>query len=81
MCGECLLDLFDGLCPVTRCPKSMLNGPCGGSTNGKCEINSEYDCIWVIIYKRLKQKGKLHLLEDIEKQKDWSKSLETKRRV
>ena len=79
MCGECLLDLFDGFCPVSRCPKSMLNGPCGGAINGKCEINSELDCIWDIIYKRLKKRGKLHQLEEIQKPKDWSKSLETRR--
>lgn len=79
MCGECLLDLFDGFCPVSRCPKSMLNGPCGGAINGKCEINSELDCMWDIIYKRLKKRGKLHQLEEIQKPKDWSKSLETRR--
>ena len=79
MCGECLLDLFDGFCPVSRCPKSMLNGPCGGAINGKCEINSELDCMWDIIYKRLKKRGKLYQLEEIQKPKDWSKSLETRR--
>ena len=81
MCGECLLDLFDGFCPVSRCPKSMLNGPCGGSIDGKCEVNSELDCIWDIIYRRLKERGKLDQLEEIQKPKDWSKSLEMKRRL
>lgn len=81
MCGECLLDLFGGLCPVSRCPKSMLNGPCGGAKGGKCEINPDMDCVWDQIYNRLKQSGKLHLLEEIQKPKDWSKSLETRREI
>lgn len=81
MCGECLLDLFGGLCPVSRCPKSMLNGPCGGAKGGKCEINPDVDCVWDQIYNRLKQSGKLHLLEEIQKPKDWSKSLEMRREI
>lgn len=81
LCGDCLLDLFGGICPVTRCPKSMLNGPCGGVKNGKCEINSTLDCVWDQIYNRLKKNGKLHLLEEIQKPKDWSKLLESRREI
>jgi ferredoxin len=81
LCGECLLDSFGGLCPVTRCPKSMLNGPCGGSSNGKCEINPETECIWDTIYKELKKKGKLNVLLKIQKPKDWSKSTEIRWRI
>ena len=81
ICGECLLDLFGGLCPVSRCPKSMLNGPCGGAKGGKCEINPDMNCVWDQIYNRLKQSGKLHLLEEIQKPKDWSKSLEMRREI
>ena len=81
LCGECIQDLFGGLCPVSRCPKSMLNGPCGGSFGGKCEISSEMECIWDRICQELKNKGKLHVLEAIQKPKDWSKSEEMKRRV
>jgi ferredoxin len=81
LCGECLLDSFVGLCPVSRCPKSMLNGPCSGSSGGKCEINSEIECIWDRIYQELKNKGKLQVLDIIQKPKDWSKSEEMKRRV
>lgn len=81
MCGECLLDLFGGFCPVSRCPKSMLNGPCGGAKGGKCEINPDVDCVWDQIYNRLKQSGKLHLLDEIQKPKDWSKSLEMRREI
>ena len=81
MCGECLLNLFGGFCPISRCPKSMLNGPCGGSKDGKCEIDPDLDCIWDQIYKRLKKNDKLHLLKKIQKPKDWSKSLEMRRRL
>jgi hypothetical protein len=81
LCGECLLDSFVGLCPVSRCPKSMLNGPCSGSSRGNCEINSEIECIWDRIYQELKNKGKLQVLDIIQKPKDWSKSEEMKRRV
>lgn len=79
MCGDCIEDLFGGFCPVSRCPKSMLNGPCGGSTDGKCEIDSNIDCVWDLIYKRLKEKKQLQLLKIIQEPKDWSKSTETRR--
>jgi ferredoxin len=79
MCGECIQDLFEGICPIARCPKSMLNGPCGGSIKGKCEINSELDCVWDIIFQKLKEKGQLHKLKEIKKPKDWSKSTEIRR--
>jgi ferredoxin len=81
LCGECLLDTFGGLCPVSRCPKSMLNGPCGGSSGGKCEISREMECVWDRIYQELKNKGKLQDLDVIQKPKDWSSAWEIKRRV
>jgi ferredoxin len=81
MCGECILDLLLGICPIARCPKSMLNGPCGGSKDGKCEVDSELECIWDVIYKRLKDAGQLHLLDIIQEPKDWSKSIETRRTI
>lgn len=81
LCGECLLDTFGGLCPVTRCPKSMLNGPCGGASNGKCEINVEMECIWDRIYKEFKNQGNLQSLLVIQKPKDWSKAGEIKRLI
>ncbi|HAJ57648.1 MAG TPA: 5,10-methylenetetrahydrofolate reductase [Candidatus Omnitrophica bacterium] len=62
-CGECLLDLTEGICPVTRCSKGVLNGPCGGQNKGKCEVDRNKDCAWVAIYKRLKEKGKLENLK------------------
>ena len=79
MCGECLLNLFEGICPVTRCPKNMLNGPCGGSINGNCEINPDMECVWDIIYKKLKKIGRLDRLKKIEEPKDWSKSILVRR--
>ena len=72
MCGECIQDLFGGICPVSRCPKEMLNGPCGGSIDGKCEVDPDIDCVWDVIYKRLKEKGQLQRLKEIRKPKDWS---------
>jgi predicted nuclease of predicted toxin-antitoxin system len=81
LCGECLLDDFGGICPVTRCPKGMLNGPCGGSSHGKCEINGEMECVWDRIYQELKKKGKSKTFLVIQKPKDWSKSSEMKRRI
>jgi ferredoxin len=81
MCGECLLDLFGGLCPVSICPKSMLNGPCGGSSQGKCEINPQVECVWDRIIQNLKKQGALQTLSVIQKPKDWSKAGELTRRI
>jgi len=81
MCGECIQDVFGGVCPIARCPKNMLNGPCGGSKDGKCEINSEIDCIWNVVYNRLEEKGQLDQLKRINKPKDWSKSTEMRRTI
>ncbi len=81
LCGECLVNDFAGFCPVARCPKSMLNGPCGGSTNGKCEVNSDLECVWDLIYKQLNKQGTLKVLLEIQKPKDWSKELQVKRRI
>jgi len=63
-CGECIIGDFGGLCPVTRCPKGLLNGPCGGSVNEMCEVDKENPCIWIAIYKRL---DGLNQLDNIEK--------------
>ena len=71
-CGECILARTAGICPVSRCAKRILNGPCGGSTNGKCEIDKEIDCAWQLIIDRLKALGKLDDYEKITPIKDWS---------
>jgi ferredoxin len=70
-CGDCVLERTGGICPVTRCSKSNFNGPCGGSDNGKCEIDSQTECGWQLIYEKLKSLGKLDRLYEIEETKDW----------
>jgi len=54
-CGDCRLDETGGICPITRCTKGILNGPCAGTKNGKCEANKDMDCAWILIYKRLER--------------------------
>ncbi len=71
-CGQCILGKTAGICPVSRCAKRILNGPCGGSTKGKCEINKELDCAWQLIIDRLKELGRLEDYEEIIPIKDWS---------
>ena len=57
MCGDCVLGSTGGICPITKCAKSLVNGPCGGQKNGKCEVNPENDCAWILIYNRLVATG------------------------
>ncbi len=71
-CGQCILSQTAGICPVSRCAKRLLNGPCGGSTRGKCEINPELDCAWQLIIDRLKELGRLEDYETLIPIKDWS---------
>lgn len=73
-CGNCLLDKYGGICPIARCSKSIMNGPCGGSSKGKCEIDSSVDCGWQLVYDRLKARGELWRLEEIVEPKDWRTS-------
>jgi signal transduction histidine kinase len=73
-CGECVIGLTTGICPVTRCSKSILNGPCGGSKAGKCEVDPTVDCAWQLIYERLEKFGLLDTIEQILPPKDYSKS-------
>ena len=73
-CGDCILGLTGGICPIARCAKQLLNGPCGGSQGGKCEISKDTDCAWNLIYDRLNAQGRLHLLMEILPPKDWSTS-------
>jgi ferredoxin len=71
-CGQCILGKTAGICPISRCAKRLLNGPCGGSTKGKCEINKDLDCAWQLIIDRLKELGRLDDYEEIIPIKDWS---------
>jgi ferredoxin len=73
-CGDCVLGLTGGICPIARCSKSLLNGPCGGSEGGHCEINPEVDCAWQLIYDRLSSMGKLDLLLELQPPKNWRTS-------
>jgi hypothetical protein len=76
-CGNCILDLTGGICPIARCSKSLLNGPCGGSEGGKCEIsdkNRTVDCAWAMIVEKLMKRGELDKLLEINAAKNWSTS-------
>lgn len=65
-CGDCIIDMTMGICPVTRCAKGLLNGPCGGtSAEGKCEVNAEVDCAWKLIYDQLLAAGAVDRLKKI----------------
>ncbi len=73
-CGDCLLGLTGGICPIARCSKRIMNGPCGGSTKGKCEISPDVDCAWHLIWERLKSLDREDKYEDIAAAKDWRPS-------
>ncbi len=75
-CGACVLADFGGICPVTRCAKHLLNGPCGGSREDRCEISPDRPCAWQLIYKRLKDIGELDKIRKKYPPKDWSKNLD-----
>lgn len=72
-CGECLLDYTGGICPLTACAKSLINGACGGASQGKCELDPEKDCGWELIYERLKQNNQLDKLKTFIPPKSWGK--------
>jgi ferredoxin len=74
-CGACVLHLYGGICPIARCAKHMLNGPCGGSREDRCEVNATQPCAWQLIYKRLKSLGQLDRLKEIRPPKNWRPSL------
>jgi len=73
-CGNCVLEKTGGVCPVARCSKSHFNGPCGGSADGKCEIDDQVECGWQLIYERMKRIGRLDKLTELEDVRDWSTS-------
>ena len=70
-CGNCLLADYGGICPMTMCAKSLVNGPCGGYKDGKCETSTERNCAWIMIYERLTKQGKLDNMRDIAALKDY----------
>lgn len=70
-CGQCVLGFTSGICPITFCHKSLLNGPCGGTNKGKCEVDKEKDCAWTLIYNRLKEQGRLDLMRKHQPPKNY----------
>ena len=73
-CGSCAIHNFGSLCPIARCAKSLMNGPCGGSSGGKCEISPETDCVWHLIYERMSRLGQLDKMGKVVMFKDWTTS-------
>jgi len=74
-CGNCVLEYTGGICPVTMCAKGLLNGPCGGSQNGECEVEPGRPCGWMLIYERLKQLNRVERLKEFVPPRDYSKML------
>ncbi|MBN1104056.1 MAG: methylenetetrahydrofolate reductase C-terminal domain-containing protein [Deltaproteobacteria bacterium] len=70
-CGTCIIHHYDGMCPIARCSKSLMHGPCGGSARGKCEIAKDVDCIWDMIVKKKMEQGRLEDLMNMKPPKDW----------
>ncbi len=70
-CGTCVIGETGGICPVTSCHKGLLNGPCGGTNQGKCEIDSQKDCAWTLIYNRLTELGRLDLMRTLQKPRNF----------
>jgi ferredoxin len=75
-CGNCRLGEFAGICPFSRCAKKLLNGPCGGSQDGRCEVHPELECGWQLIYDRARNLGIVDRLEELAEPQDWSTSFD-----
>ena len=73
-CGDCVLGITGGICPIARCSKQLLNGPCGGSQDGVCEVDSEIPCAWKLIWERAEKLGKMDDLLEIQPPKNWTTS-------
>jgi hypothetical protein len=71
-CGACVIDDYGAICPVTRCAKGLLNGPCGGTSHGKCEVDPEMDCAWTLIHAQLKKEGREDKRAMTHEPKDWN---------
>lgn len=69
LCGKCMLDKTGGICPITRCAKGLVNGPCGGSKDGLCEVSKDTPCAWQQIYSRLMKLNQLHTLKELSQPK------------
>ncbi len=73
MCGECVLGMTAGICPITLCPKGLLNGPCGGMDKGKCEVNKDEECAWVLIYREQEKRGTIAAMKSAQPPRDFKK--------
>ena len=74
-CGNCMLDQTGGVCPISRCAKQLMNGPCGGTSgDGRCEVDPETPCAWALIWDRMDRLGNQEELLDVKPVKDWSRS-------
>jgi len=71
-CGNCMLEKTGGICPIARCSKSLMNGPCGGTQDGKCEVSSDIDCAWALIVERVTELGRAEELLETIPPRDWS---------
>lgn len=74
LCGDCVLGQTAGICPVSLCAKGLLNGPCGGMDKGKCEVDRDKDCAWVLLYQELAKKKRLGMFREIKDAKDHQKT-------
>lgn len=72
-CGTCIIGETGGLCPVTNCHKGLVNGPCGGTNHGKCEIGGDKDCVWTLIYNRLKELGTIDAMKKYQRPRNYQK--------
>lgn len=81
LCGDCMLALTGVICPHTRCPKGLLNGPCGGVKDGKCEIDKDLECAWIAIFKKLKENGNLDKMRQVRGPRDYSKKRKPEKRI
>ena len=79
LCAECVLDVTAGICPITLCSKGLLNGPCGGADKGKCEVDKDRDCAWVLIYNELAKKNKESQIRKIQPPRDYKKALKPRK--
>ncbi len=70
-CGDCVLAVTGGICPITMCAKSLLNGPCGGPQDGHCEVDKETPCAWIQIHERLQQQGRLDNILGVFEAREW----------
>jgi hypothetical protein len=71
-CAECILEQTGGICPMTICAKNLLNGPCGGTNHGKCEVDKDKDCAWTLIYRKMEKLGRLEMLRKVAPPKDYA---------